>query len=156
MREARHRLGLDEPARLDVPGRAHAIWIGGADAGPPASVGLVVTVAGEVAPLRLAGVVERRHEFDDSRWRPVPLPTVRAAVAAAVGGLADTDVLVRCRRGANRSALIVALVLREAGLTSVEAIATVRARRGALALSNPYFAALVHQWPRDPMEARDE
>jgi protein-tyrosine phosphatase len=104
-----------------------------------------------VSQARRADVVEHRHPFADTRWRPVPRGVLDAAVDATCRALHDGEVLVRCRMGANRSPLVAALVLRQAGRSPGQAIDDVRRARGPLALSNPYFRDLVHCWPDDPM-----
>lgn len=53
---------------------------------------------------------------------------------------AGGNVLIHCQAGINRSNLTAALVLREwKGLTSAEAIAMLRERRGDIVLANPGF-----------------
>lgn len=144
----------DPAARVAVPGRRGDLWIGSAESGRPAACQTVVTVAEEPVVIDKADVVEHRYVFDDSRFRPVPREPLRAAVDATLDGLARGDVFVRCHRGANRSALVIGLVLRTLGVGANEAIEAIRLARSPLALSNPYFADLVHQWPHDPMEDR--
>jgi hypothetical protein len=79
-------------------------WIGGEAVSVPPDAELVVTLEEAAAPLAGPGVVEVRHVFRDSRWEPVPRMTVDAAVDAVL--VADGPVLVRCRYGLNRSALV--------------------------------------------------
>ena len=52
---------------------------------------------------------------------------------------ANRRVLVRCAAGLNRSGLVVARILIEAGFDADEAVARVRERRSPDALENPYF-----------------
>lgn len=60
----------------------------------------------------------------------------RIVEALEAGG----NVLVHCQAGINRSNLTAALVLRQwKGLTSAEAIAMLRERRGPIVLANPGF-----------------
>ena len=143
-----------EPARLEAtsvqvePG----LWIGGARAAVPDEAAIVVTLEQAAPPVTRAGITEIREPFLDSRWQPVEGARVTAAIRAAMPD-AETGVLIRCRHGLNRSALIAALVLVARGWTPDEAVDVVRrARRGAL--SNPYFANLVRSWPVDPMRGR--
>lgn len=56
---------------------------------------------------------------------------------------AGKRVYVGCSMGINRSAWVVALVLRKRGITGKEAIAMIRERRGSIALTNQFFEALI-------------
>ncbi|GAA4817672.1 hypothetical protein ACFQ0K_09130 [Nocardioides caeni] len=62
-----------------------------------------------------------------------------AEIAAAVRD--DRRVLVRCSGGLNRSGLVSAVALTHLGHPRDEAVALVRAARGAWALTNPMFVA---------------
>ena len=143
-----------DPAMLEVTAVqvVDGLWIGSASADLPAGVSLVVTLDEVAAGVDGPGVSEVREPFPDSRWQPVDPEPVSAALRAAEGRL-DGSVLIRCRHGLNRSALIAALVLRGRGWTSDDAITAVRQVRPG-ALSNPYFADLVATWPEDPMATR--
>lgn len=124
-------------------------WIGGDLAVLPTVVRSVVSLDAASTPVGRAGVVEHRHPFRDTRFEPVPRDVLEAAVAAALS--APAAVLVRCRHGINRSALVVCLALIDGGrLDPPAAIARVRhARPGAL--TNPYFVDLVLRFPQDPL-----
>ena len=125
------------------------LWIGGASAPIPDEVSIVVTLEQTTTPVTRAGMTEVREPFPDSRWQPIDGARVAAAIRAARPA-PEAGVLIRCRHGLNRSALIAALVLVVRGWTPDEAVDVVRrARPGAL--SNPYFADLVRSWPEDPM-----
>ncbi|ACU74323.1 dual specificity protein phosphatase [Catenulispora acidiphila DSM 44928] len=63
------------------------------------------------------------------------------AASAALDYAAGRRVLVRCRAGMNRSGLVVAEVLIRCGYTAPDAIAMIRRRRAAGALSNLSFVA---------------
>ena len=70
------------------------------------------------------------------------LPDVRLLFMLARHVLHARDigpVLVHCQVGMNRSGLVTALALREAGMTSKEAIALIREKRDPLCLSNRTF-----------------
>jgi protein-tyrosine phosphatase len=92
----------------------------------------------------LEGVVEYVHvPFADGQLRnDIP---VRTAALVADRIKAGRPVLVHCRGGRNRSALVSALTIRElTGCTGAEALARVRrARPGALA--NEHFARYLHE-----------
>ena len=127
------------------------LWIGGALAPIPNGVSLVITLEERATEVDRADVAEVREPFPDSRWQPVDTRRVSKALLAAHAH-SDGSMLMRCRHGLNRSALIAALVLRGRGWSPEVAIDAVRqARPGAL--SNPYFADLVGAWPRDPMRS---
>lgn len=125
------------------------LWIGGAHAPLPQAVTVVVTLDDAAPPIITSGVTETRAPFPDSRWHPIAVEAATAAIRAAETG-PDTGVLVRCRHGLNRSALIAALVLVAQGTSPQDAIDTIcHARPGAL--TNPYYVDLVRIWPADPM-----
>lgn len=125
------------------PGR----WIAGAHDPLPPGVRVVVTLDDTAPPVTDAEVTEVRSPFPDSRWHPVDTAAVTTAVAATRTGGA---VLVRCRHGINRSALVLALTLVAEGASPDQAITTLRTARPG-ALTNPYFVELVRRWPEDPM-----
>ena len=64
---------------------------------------------------------------------------MRLAQAVADGLMADRRVLVRCYHGYNRSGLVVAQALIEAGRPADEAIRLIRRRRSPWALHNELF-----------------
>jgi hypothetical protein len=123
------------------------LWIGGELARIPEGVSTVITLEATAAPLALAGGTELRFPFRDSRWEPVPRTVVDAAVEAVVD--AQGAVLVRCRHGLNRSALVVCLALALRGVPVTDALQLVRAVRPG-ALTNPYFADLITTYPQEP------
>lgn len=86
------------------------------------------------------GVEEFRYGFDDTDL--VGADIVRVLRAARLGyqrWLDGEQVLVRCQAGINRSGLVTALVLIQAGLSPAQAIALIRLRRGPGALLNDSF-----------------
>ena len=104
--------------------------IGGADAPIPPAIAVVVSLDELARPVHDPRVTEARHPFPDSRWHPADAATAPA-----------DNVLIRCRHGINRSALVAGLVLREHGWDGEDVIDGLRrARRGAL--NNPYFLAI--------------
>ena len=139
---------LETTSAIVVPG----LWLGGVFAPVPDRAAVVVTLDETAPPLGRSGVIEVRAPFLDSRWQPVDRGQLESAVEAAADKL-DGGVYIRCRHGLNRSALVAALALRTHGWQVEQAVAAIRdARPGAL--GNPYFGALVHAWPRDPMRGR--
>jgi hypothetical protein len=126
------------------------VWIGGEAAAVPETVTTVVTLEGATPPLELAGVTEHRFPMRDTRWEPVAHGPLAAAIETVVDR--DAPVLVRCRHGVNRSALVVCLALRRADHGWAEAVALVRAVRPG-ALTNPYYLDLVATYPEDPMSS---
>ena len=131
---------------------APGMWIGGAYAPLPKDARGVVTLDDLAPPVLDPAVRESRACFPDSRFQPVPLGPMSAALAAA-NAFRGHGVLIRCRHGLNRSALIAALTLRDHGLPAHRATEQIRSVRPG-ALSNPYFADLVTHWPNDPMRAQ--
>jgi hypothetical protein len=81
----------------------------------------------------------RFHPLDDVPSIPDPemIHTVGEEIAVLVGE--GNRVAVNCLGGVNRSGLLIGRALVELGYTSDEAIETIRAARGAMALSNPRF-----------------
>jgi hypothetical protein len=122
-------------------------WLGGQLAQIPNVVSTVITLEAATAPLDVAGVTEFRFPFRDSRWEPVPHPVLEAAVEAVRA--AEAAVLVRCRHGLNRSALVTCLTLMRGGVAAEEAVGHVRMVRPG-ALTNPYFADLITTYPQEP------
>ena len=131
---------------------APGMWIGGAYAPIPEDAHGVVTLDNLAPPVLDPAVRESRAPFPDSRFQPVPLGPMSAALAAADTYRAH-GVLIRCRHGLNRSALIAALTLRNHGDSAHRAMEQIRSKRPG-ALSNPYFADLIAHWPNDPMRAQ--
>jgi hypothetical protein len=127
-----------------VPG----LWIGGDAADVPPEVTTVVTMEGVTPSLGLTGVLEHRYPLRDTRWEPVARGPLEAAVEVVASR--SGPVLVRCRHGVNRSALVVCLALRQEGLSGAEVVEFVRTARPGV-LTNPYFVDLIANDPRDPM-----
>ena len=149
----RRRAEADAAAALETSTArvADRLWIGGAHATLPNEVTVVLTLEDTAPPITAGGVTETCAPFPDSRWQPIDTHAVTTALDGA--NRTDRDVLVRCRHGINRSALIAALVLVTRGTDPQETIDTIRlARPGAL--TNPYFVELIHTWPHDPMRDR--
>jgi hypothetical protein len=131
---------------------ARGWWVGGDDAPVPAEVGTVVTLDDASPPVpdrsgSASAVVEVRHPFFDGRWEPVVSGQVDAAVAAVLA--ADGPVLVRCRYGLNRSALVVGLALVRRGWPAADVVHRLRSVRPG-ALTNPYFVDLLATSPDEP------
>ena len=139
---------LETTSAIVVPG----LWLGGVFAPVPDRAAVVVTLDETAPPLGRSGVIEVRAPFLDSRWQPVDRAPLQTAVEVAADNL-DAGVYIRCRHGLNRSALVAALALRAHGWWAETVVTVVRDVRPG-ALNNPYFAALVHAWPRDPMDGR--
>lgn len=124
------------------------LWIG---AKPPfdkdlPGVDILVLCAAEVQPDQLAfhGAVLRcpipDAELDAAQVRLV----LQTAVAVAKAIVSGQRVLVTCRMGLNRSALIVALALHQLTTMSGEQIVEhIRRQRSLSALSNKHFVQLV-------------
>lgn len=86
------------------------------------------------------GVEEFRYGFGDSDLQSGDLKRVlRAAQLAYRRWAAGDSVLVRCQAGMNRSGLVMALVLMQAGLGASQAIGLIRTRRSPGALFNRSF-----------------
>lgn len=89
-------------------------------------------------------IVEYIPMLDDGP--PEPDDRARAAAAADLVNShieAGRKVLVSCLAGLNRSAWVVALVLKKRGMTGKAAVKLIRERRGYNALSNEFFEALI-------------
>lgn len=107
---------------------------------PSAHAGLydaVVTVAASVGPAG-TGVLEMRAGYVDiGGGKPDPRLLAQAVASGVAWHRAGLRVLIRCRAGMNRSALVAALVLViDQGMDFVDAVALLRSRRHALVLSN--------------------
>jgi hypothetical protein len=86
------------------------------------------------------GVEELRFGFLDAGLEGDEVETVVRAARFAYERWADgAEVLVRCQAGMNRSGLVTALVLMQAGLTPGQAIGLIRGQRGQSCLFNPHF-----------------
>ena len=88
------------------------------------------------------GVTDQQYvvyPMDDVPWISDPVGIDQLAVRAAAMVRVDTRVAVNCMSGLNRSGLLVGRTLIELGHTPEEAVALVRAARGAHALSNVVF-----------------
>ena len=86
------------------------------------------------------GVEEFRYGFDDDDLNSNDLVRVLRAARLAYHRWVDGDtVLVRCQAGLNRSGLVTAMVLIQAGLGASQAIGLIRARRGPATLFNRSF-----------------
>lgn len=86
------------------------------------------------------GVEEFRYGFGDAELNGSDLVRVLRAARLAYHRWVDGDtVLVRCQAGMNRSGLVTALVLIQAGLSASQAIGLIRARRGPATLLNGSF-----------------
>lgn len=86
------------------------------------------------------GVEEFRYGFYDAELDGADLSRVLRAARLAYQRWVEGDrVLVRCQAGANRSGLVTALVLVQAGLSPAQAIALIRQRRGRGTLFNTHF-----------------
>ena len=125
------------------------LWIGGDLAPLPAEVRTVVSLDAATPRLEPGGVVEHRHPFRDTRWEPAPRGPLEQAVAAVVQ--AAGAVLVRCRHGINRSALVVCLALSARDHLDPQATIDLVRRQRPGALTNPYFAEFVRRYPQEPM-----
>lgn len=86
------------------------------------------------------GVEEFRYGFYDSELEDTDVIRVLRAARLAYQRWCDgDDVLIRCQAGINRSGLVTALVLIQAGLRAPQAIALIRQQRGAGTLLNDSF-----------------
>jgi len=125
------------------------LWIGAA---PPMDkdlpgVKLLVLCAAGIQPEKLAfrGEVLRcpipDAKLDVSQTRAV----MQAAVAVAKSIVQGERVLVTCRLGLNRSALIVALALHQlTTMSGAEIVEHIRRQRGPAALTNQHFVAIIN------------
>jgi protein-tyrosine phosphatase len=98
----------------------------------------VVTLDAQAQPVIL-GVKEYRYGFPDGELSSKIIQEVVAAAHWAYEQWKKGEtVLVRCQAGANRSGLVMALVLMRNGLTNLEAIEVICSKR-SFALSNKHF-----------------
>jgi hypothetical protein len=136
---------FDDPIAEILPGQLYL----GPDQRPGTLQGIDVVVG--VAKDRLIHpwdhpnvIVEHVPLVDDGP--PEPQDRTRAAMAAELVTKhldAGRKVLVSCYAGLNRSGWVVALVLKNKGLTGKDAVKLIRERRGYNALSNEFFEALI-------------
>lgn len=86
------------------------------------------------------GVEELRFGFMDADLQGSDIGRViRTAEWAFERWIEGGEVLIRCQAGCNRSGLVMALVLIQAGFSASEAIMQIRDRRGEAALFNQHF-----------------
>lgn len=90
------------------------------------------------------GAVEYRYGFEDAAMEYVDTDELfEATLWAYRRWKNDQCVLVRCRRGINRSAMVVVLMLMLDGMTATKAINLVRRKRSQSALFNEDFENFV-------------
>lgn len=125
---------------------------------------VVVTLYASASPAPW-GVEELRFGFLDSALDGADaVRVVRAARFAFQRWLDGDTVLIRCQAGLNRSGLVTALVLVQAGLTPAQAVSVIRERRAGATLFNEHFVrwllehgeAAVARSPRDRLRSSDE
>lgn len=110
---------------------------------------VVVTLYASAQPAPW-GVEEFRYGFYDCELdNGDVIRVLRAARLAYQRWLDGDEVLIRCQAGINRSSLVTALVLIQAGLTASQAIGLIRTRRGPGVLANNSFVG----WLLDHGEA---
>ena len=128
------------------------LWIGGTDDWdvidmPKALPGLkdprrfdaVATLYAHAHPMGW-GVHEQRYGFPDAELDPDTLERVHEMADWLYGRWAKGEtVLARCQAGWNRSGLVIAIVLNRAGLSSIDANATLRDMRSTHERSNPDY-----------------
>jgi protein-tyrosine phosphatase len=131
------------------------LWIGGAPVADPAGmhVDLLVMLAHEYDPAMARGVgglVRYLPLRDDGVLPPTDeqCRAIRDVVRLVAGCLRVGDVAaLTCVAGQNRSALVGALVMIDAGYSAEDALhLTTRARPGG-ALTNPGFRETILSWP---------
>jgi dual specificity protein phosphatase-like protein len=136
---------FDDPIAEILPGQLYL----GPDQRPGTLQGIDVVVG--VAKDRLVHpwdhpnvIVEHVPLVDDGPPEPDDRSRATTAADLVLGHMnAGRKVLVSCYAGQNRSAWVVALVLKKKGYTGKEAVKLIRERRGYSALSNEFFEALV-------------
>jgi hypothetical protein len=102
----------------------------------------VVTLDASSSPAGWS-VPELRYGFDDGPVNRADLPRIlEVADWAYEKWQRGEKVLIRCAAGANRSSLIMAIVLMKDGLDPKKAIELIRSRR-SFALSNSQFVKLI-------------
>lgn len=86
------------------------------------------------------GVKEIRTTFYDGDMTDIDFDSIYQTVEIAYADWRNgLRVLLRCQMGANRSGLLMTLVLRKHGYTSKDAIALLREKRSSWVLSNSVF-----------------
>lgn len=86
------------------------------------------------------GVKEIRTTFFDGDMSDINWADLYQAVEIAYTDWRNgSRLLLRCQMGANRSGLLMSLLLRKHGYTSKDAIALLREKRGSWVLCNPVF-----------------
>lgn len=86
------------------------------------------------------GVKEIRTTFYDGDMTDINWADLYQAVEIAYADWRNgSRLLLRCQMGANRSGLLMSLLLRKHGYTSKDAIALLREKRGSWVLCNPEF-----------------
>ena len=100
---------------------------------------VVVTLYASASPAPW-GVEELRFGFLDSALEGADVARVVRAAQFAFRRWLDGDrVLIRCQAGLNRSGLVMALVLIQAGLSPAQAVSVIRENRAGAALFNRHF-----------------
>lgn len=114
----------------------------------PVEFDVVITLYADAMPAAW-GVEEIRFGFPDSALRGPDLDRImRLARTAHERWVAGDRVLIRCQAGVNRSGLVTALVLMQAGFNAQDAIELIRARRARICLANRDFERwLIEQAP---------
>ena len=98
----------------------------------------VVTLDSQSQPVSW-GIKEYRYGFADGPIEKYAVKNILAAADWAYSEWKDGEtVLIRCQAGANRSGLVMALVLMKEGLSAQDAIDAIRSKR-SFALSNSAF-----------------
>ena len=124
--------GTDDAGTVDFPVALHSV----PDSGPFSAV---VTLYSWAQPMGW-GVEEVRYGFYDSSVEHFETDKLlRVARWAFDRWQEGESVLIRCQAGLNRSGLVTALVLLQAGYSPAEAIKLIREKRSSLALFNNDF-----------------
>lgn len=116
----------------------------------------VITLYASAQPVPW-GVEELRFGFLDAGLDRADVTTVVRAARFAHQRWADgATVLIRCQAGMNRSGLITALVLMQAGLTAGQAITVIRDQRGKACLSNANFVRWLVSHASDALQTNTQ
>lgn len=144
-------VNLERPARLDHEGfESLRLTLAGAHAAIPNDADVVVSLAPEARSA--TGVEEHTWHFPDSRFVPIDREQLlRTTALVANAAQAGEHLVVRCRAGLNRSALVLGVSLARLGFRPELILDAVRSARGVLALCNPYYEDTLMRWPFDPM-----
>lgn len=111
----------------------------------------VVTLYASAQPVPW-GVEELRFGFLDAALGGDDIDTVVRAARFAYHRWQDgAQVMIRCQAGMNRSGLVTALVLIQAGLTPAQAISLIRLQRGSACLFNTHFVAWLVEHAEDTL-----